>query len=165
MAKRDSFSCIKPSVSKWYVYNRSWVTYKAIMMYANKYAFSILNYFEGQIITFKKINSIIWMFKFKFIHIVEVWQSVLLGNIWFIFDFFPWTPQFTGHWFDSCKGFISFLQDLTRHHLFLSFTFQFPVSVSSFIQTETSIIFHKNLQMQKNKHSFAFQWSSFIMYI
>lgn len=59
------------------------------------------------------------------------------------------------------QGFISLFQDLTRHHLFLSFTLQFPVSVSGFTETETSILFQKYFLMEVNSHSFAFQWSSF----
>jgi len=59
------------------------------------------------------------------------------------------------------QGFISLFQDLTRHHLFPSFTLQFPFSVSGFTETETSILFQKYFWMEVKTYSFAFQWSSF----
>lgn len=59
------------------------------------------------------------------------------------------------------QGFISLFQNLTRHHLFLSFILQFPVSVSGFTETETSVSFQKYFWTVGKTYSFAFQWSSF----
>lgn len=134
-----------------------------------------LNHFEGQFITFRKCilkNFNYGFFLFFFLVYTvrkqmdeKVLQSVLLGNIWIIFDFFPWTLQFTGHWFQSdlaaalSLAFFRTWQGIIYScHLLFSFQIHFLASVrqkqvfcfrNTFGWRWTHTVLHSNGQASK----------------
>lgn len=131
---------------------------------------STLNYLEGQIITFRKcIKANLSYVIFQSIQTERKWMNkcckvFCLGTsgLSLTFSLEHCNSQATGFsqiW--QLQGSISLFQNLTRHHLFLSFILQFPVSVSGFTKTETTVSFQKYFWIEVKTQSFAFQWSSF----